>query len=253
MRYLLLLTLALANTLLFAQDNSVAEIRRNIKTVNAETEREKNLTQAEAKRHADFVANSRQKTTALESQEKELLGQIDSLKAEIEKLKGARQKALGTTRYYETRKAKYSEDLAKTIDTLALFVEGGFPYKNSEAADALREISSQLKKSLISSEAAFGRVWEVMLDRVRLGYTAETWNGNLNLDGKIIAGKFFRYGTVASIFTSQNGETVLWLNNKTGKWENAGEDLALRTAIKETMRVAEGKTTPKLSPVPISR
>jgi hypothetical protein len=251
MPYFFLLALTLANAL-FAQDN-VAEIRRNIKTVNAETEREKNLTQAEAKRHTDFVANSKQKTTALENQEKELIGQIDSLKAEVEKLKGARQKALGTTRYFETRKAKYSEDLAKTIDTLILFVEDGFPYKNSEATDALREISSQLKKSLISSEAAFGRVWEVMLERVRLGYTAETWNGNLNLDGKTIAGKFFRYGMVASIFTSQNGETVLWLNGKTGKWENAGENFALRSAIKETMRVAEGKTAPKLSPVPISR
>jgi hypothetical protein len=251
MPYFLLLAFALANTL-FAQDN-VAEIRRNIKTVNAETEREKNLTQAEAKRHADFVANSKQKTTALENQEKELLEQIDSLKAEIEKLKGARQKALGTMRYFETRKAKYSEDLAKTIDTLILFVENGFPYKNSEAADALREISSQLRKSVISSEAAFGRVWEIMLERIRLGYTAETWNGNLNLDGKTIAGKFFRYCMVASIFTSQNGETVLWLNNKTGKWESAGENFALRSAIKETMRVAEGKTAPKLSPVPVSR
>jgi molecular chaperone GrpE (heat shock protein) len=251
MRFFFLLIFAFANTS-FAQDN-VAEIRRNIKNVNTETEREKNLTQAEAKRHTDFVANSKQKTVALENQEKELLGQIDSLKAEIEKLKGARQKALGTTRYFETRKAKYSEDLAKTIDSLALFVEDGFLHKNSEAADALREISSQLKKSLISSEAAFGRVWEVMLERVRLGYTAETWNGNLNLDGKIIAGKFFRYGMVASIFTSQNGETVLWLNGKTGKWENAGENFALRSAIKETMRVAEGKTAPKLSPIPVSR
>jgi hypothetical protein len=249
---LFLLIFALASTL-FAQDNSIAEIRRNIKSVNAETEREKNLMQAEAKRYADFVANSKQKTTALENQERELLGQIDSLKAEIEKLKNARQKSLGTARYYEARKAKYSEDLAKTIDSLVLFVENGFPYKNSEAADALREISSQLKKSVISSEAAFVRVWEVMLERARLGYTAETWNGKLNLDGKAIAGKFFRYGTVASIFTSQNGETVLWLNNKTGKWENAGENFALRTAIKETMRVAEGKTAPKLSPVPVSR
>jgi len=251
MPHFLFLIFTLA-TALFAQDN-VAEIRRNIKTVNAETEREKNLTQAEAKRHADFVANSKQKTTALENQEKELTLQIDSLKAEIEKLKGARQKMLGTARYFETRKVKYSEDLAKTIDTLILFVEGGFPYKNNEAADALREISSQLKKSVISSEAAFGRVWEVLLERVRLGYTAETWNGNLNLDGKNIAGKFFRYGMVASIFTSQNGETVLWLNNQTGKWENVGENFALRSAIKETMRVAEGKTAPKLSPIPISR
>jgi hypothetical protein len=236
----------------FAQE-SVNEIRRNIKTVNAETEREKALMQAEAKRYADFLESARQKTAVMEAQEKELHGQIDSLKAEIEKLKGARQKALGTARYYESRKAKYSEDLAATIDSLVLFVEGSFPYKTAEAADALREISLQLKKNVISPEAAFGRAWEVMLERVRFGYTAETWNGNLETDGKKITGKFFRYGTVASIFTSQNGEMVLWLNAKTGKWQNAGENLDLRSALKETMRVADGKTAPKMSLIPVAK
>ncbi|MDR1812394.1 MAG: DUF3450 domain-containing protein [Candidatus Fibromonas sp.] len=235
---------------LLAQE-SVSEIRRNIKTVNAETERENSLMQAEAKRHAAFVESARQKTATLEVQERELLGQIDSLKAEVEKLKGARQKALGTARYFEGRKVKYSDDLANAIDSLALFVESGFPYKNGEAAEILREISLQLKKSVISPEAAFGRAWEVMLERVRLGYTAETWNGNLDLEGKAIAGKFFRYGMVTSIFISQNGETVLWLNSQSGKWENIGENFTFRTALKETMRVAENKTAPKLSLIPI--
>ncbi len=235
---------------LFAQE-SVSEIRRNIKTVNAETERENSLMQAEAKRHAAFVESSKQKTATLETQERELIGQIDSLKAEIDKLKGARQKALGTARYFETRKTKYSDDLVNAIDSLALFIENGFLYKNSEAAESLREISLQLKKSVISPEAAFGRAWEVMLERVRLGYTAETWNGNLDLEGKAIAGKFFRYGMLTSVFISQNGETVLWLNSQSGKWENVGENFALRTALKETMRVAENKTAPKLSLIPI--
>jgi hypothetical protein len=249
MRLFLLLLFFVAN-IPFAQE-SVSEIRRNIKTVNAETERENGLMQAESRRHAAFVENTKQKTAILESHEKELAGQIDSLKAEVEKLKGARQKALGTARYYENRKAKYTEDLAKTIDSLALFVEQGFPHKNGEAAETLREISSQLKRAVINPEAAFGRAWEAMLERVRLGYTAETWNGNLELGGKAIAGKFFRYGTIASIFISQNGETVLWLNSKNNQWENASENLSLRTALKETMRVAEGKTAPKLSLIPI--
>jgi hypothetical protein len=154
-------------------------------------------------------------------------------------------------RHFENRKTKYSEDLASTIDSLAVFVQHGFPYKNGEAADNLREISSQLRKSVISPEVAFSRAWEAMLDRVRLGYTAETWNGSLELDGKTIAGKFFRYGTVASIFISQNGETILWLNSQEDKWESAGENLAFRSALRETMRVAENKTAPKLSPIPI--
>jgi len=237
---------------LFAQE-SVAEIQRNIKTVKAETEREKSLTDAEAKRHAAYVENAKQKTAIFETQAKELAGQIDSLKAEIERLKGARQRSLGTARFFENRKTKYIEDLAQAIDSLAIFVEQGFPHKNSEAAETLREISSQLKKNVISPEAAFGRAWETMLERVRLGYTAETWNGNLDVEDKIIAGKFFRYGTIACIFISQSGETVLWLNTTTGKWESAGENLMLRTTLKETMRVADGKTAPKLSQIPIPR
>jgi len=245
-----LLFLFVATSSLFAQE-SLSEIQRNIKTVKAETEREKNLMQEESKRHNAFVENAKEKTAVLETQEKELSKQADSLKAEIEKLRNARQKALGTVRYYENRKIKYGEDLAQTIDSLALFAEKGFPYKNGEAAEALREISSQLRKSVIGPEAAFGRAWEVMLERVRLSYTAETYSGNLELEGKTVAGKFFRYGMVSSIFISQSGEAVLWLNSKSGKWESAGENFALRSALKETMRVAEGKAAPKLSLIPI--
>jgi hypothetical protein len=247
-----LLFLFIATSFLFAQE-SLSEIQRSIKTVNAETEREKKLMQEESKRHSAFVENAKEKTALLETQEKELNRQADSLKTEIEKLKNARQKALVAARYYENRKIKYSEDLVKTIDSLAFFVEKGFPYKSSEAAETLREISSQLKKSVISSEAAFGRAWEVMLERVRLGYTTEIWNGNLELENKTIAGKFFRYGTVSSIFISQNGETALWLNSKNGKWESTDENFTLRSTLKETMRVIEGKTAPKLSLIPIPR
>jgi len=250
--HLFLLLIVSALSFLFAQE-SLSEIQRNIKAVKAETEREKNLMQEESKRHSAFMENAKQKAAVLETQEKELLKQADSLKAEVENLKTARQKALSTARYYENRKAKYIEDLAKAIDSLSLFAESGFPYKNSEAAETLREISSQLKKELISPEAAFGRTWEAMLERIRIGYTAETWSGNLEFENKTIAGKFFRYGLLTSIFVSQNGETVLWLNSKSGKWENVGENFTLRSALKETMRVAEGKTAPKLTLIPIPR
>jgi len=251
MRLSLLLLFIVASSL-FAQE-SLSEIQRNIKTVKAETEREKTLMQEEAKRHSAFMENAKQKTAVFETQEKELLRQVDSLRVEIENLKNARQKALGTARFYENRKAKYIEDLAKAIDSLSLFAENGFSHKNNEAAETLREISSQLKKDLISPEAAFGRAWEAMLERVRIGYTAETWSGNLEFENKTIAGKFFRYGLISSIFISQNGETVLWLNSKSGKWESVDENFALRSALKETMRVAEGKTAPKLSLIPIPR
>jgi len=242
----------IAASVVFAQE-TLSEINRNIRTVNAETEREKGLMQAEAKRHAAFVEAAKQKADAMDSQAKSMNSQIDSLKAEIEKLRGSRQRAMNTARHFENRRAKYGEDLASSIDSLALFVEHGFPYKNIEAAATLREISSQLRRGIISPEAAFGRAWEAMMDRVRIGYSAETWNGNLEIDGRAIAGKFFRYGFVSSFFLSQNGDIILWLNTQNGKWESIGENIALRSTLRETMRVAEGKTAPKLSLIPVAR
>ena len=230
---IVILFLCFFATSLFAQE-SITEIRRSIKTVKEETEREKGLTAAEAKRHAAFIANSNQKKAVLEAQEKELQAQIDSLNSEVEKLKSARQKAINTAKYFENRKVKYNDSLANIIDTLGIFF----------ANENLGEIASQLRKNVIGAEAAYSRAVEVLQEKIRSGSTAEVWTA----DG----GKYFRFGNVSQIFVSQNGEKVLWLNTKTGDWQDAGENLALRSAIRETMRVAEGKTAPKRTLIPVA-
>ncbi|GHV14841.1 hypothetical protein AGMMS49938_11680 [Fibrobacterales bacterium] len=239
----------------FSQSESVSEIRRTIKEVKAEQERETALMQTEAKRYTAFIENSKQKSVTLTEQEKSLHNQIDSIKSEINELQSKRQKALGTARYFESRKNKYAEDLSKAIDSLAIFEESDYPHKNDEAIAALKDISGQLRKTTISAEAAFGRTWEVLLERVRLGYTTETWSGNLEWEGKKIAGKFFRYKTICTVFISANGDYVLWQNsgssNKNYKWQSADENITLRAALKETVRVAEGKTAPKLVFIPV--
>ncbi|MDR3000880.1 MAG: hypothetical protein LBU89_06410, partial [Fibromonadaceae bacterium] len=102
-----LLLLLLGLTSFISAQESVSEIRRNIKSVNTETEREKSSMQNEAKRHAAFMEKKKKKKVTFETQEKELRQQIDSLKAEIEKLRVARQRALGSVRHFENRKTKY--------------------------------------------------------------------------------------------------------------------------------------------------
>lgn len=251
-RYLAFVLLCCALAPAWAQE-SVAEIRRTLKSVEQETAREKELTVKEAKRHADFVETSRKKTAALAQQESSVRNQLDSMRAEIARLHDARQKATGGSRWYEGRKARYAEQLAQMIDSLAPVLESDFPYKNDEAVQAVRETSSQLRKGVIAPDEALGRVLELMLDRIRLGYTSETWSGYLAFEGRSIPGKFLRFGAVASLFVSQNGDEVLWLSQQNGsyEWKSAGDQLELRTALKDAMKVAEGKTPPRLVTLPL--
>ena len=254
MRNLFLCILCLSFSLLYAQE-TVEGIRRQIKAVEAETAREKSLNEAEKKRHAEFVETSRKKVIALNSQNQALKAELDSMHAEIARLSIARNKAVGTTRWYESRKIKYQESLANTIDSLAPLLESDFPYRATESAENIRETASQLRKGIISADDALGRVLEVLGERIRMGYTTETWDGFLKApDGRSIGGKYFRYGAVAAIFVSADDNDIFWLSKseKGYTWNDVGESLMLRTNIKDAMKVAEGKGAPHIVEIPIA-
>lgn len=246
------LCLCLTGVFAGAQE-TVESIRRQIKAVEAETAREKSMHDAEKKRHAEFVEVGRKKVQALSAQNKALKAEIDSLKVEIKNLAEARKKSAGVARWYEGRRTKYNEALAKVIDSLVPVFQADFPYRNEEVVNSVQEIANQLHKNLIEADDGLNRVLEVFYDRIRLGYTTEVWKGFLQVGNRNVAGTYLRYGAVSSIFVSNDGNDVLWLS-KTAEgytWHNVSDDLAMRTALKDVMKVAEGKTAPKLVTIPV--
>lgn len=250
----LLLSLFLVTTIAAAQE-TVESIQRQIKAVEAETAREKSMHDAEKKRHAEFVNVGRQKVQALASQNKSLKAEIDSLKAELANLSNARQKTAGTIKWYEGRKTKYNESFAKVIDSLVSVFESDFPYRNEETVNSVKEIADQLHKGVIEADDALNRTLEVFYERIRLGYTTEVYKGFLMVDARNVPGTFLRYGAVASIFVSNDGNDVLWLSKEGAadySWKNVSGDLAMRTLLKDVMKVAEGKTAPKLVTIPVA-
>ena len=238
-----------------AAQEKVESVRRQIKAVEAETAREKNLHDAEKKRHAEFVEVGRKKVQALSSQNKTLKAEIDSLKAELGRISEMRQKTAGTVRWYESRKGKYGESLAKVIDSLVPVFESDFPYRNEETVKSVQEIAMQLHKGLIEADDALNRTLEVFYDCIRLGYTTEVYKGFLQVDARSVPGTFLRYGAVSSIFVSNDGNDVLWLSRTDDggySWKNVSDDIVLRTALKDVMKVAEGKTAPRLVTIPVT-
>lgn len=246
--------LCLAGVFSQAQE-TVESVRRQIKAVDAETAREKSMHDAEKKRHAEFVEVGRKKVQALATQNKTLKAEIDSLKAELKNLSNVRQKTMGTVKWYEGRKAKYSESLAQVIDSLVPVFESDFPYRNEETIKSVQEIANQLHKGLIEADDGLNRVLEVFYDRIRLGYTTEVYNGFLQVDARSVPGTFLRYGAVSSVFVSNDGNDILWLartDNGGYSWKNVSDNLAMRSVLKDVMKVAEGKTAPRLVTIPVA-
>ena len=247
------LCLCLAGVVSQAQE-TVESVRRQIKAVEAETAREKSLHETEKKRHAEFIEVGRKKVQALATQNKTLKAEIDSLKAELKNLADVRQKSLGTVKWYESRKAKYAESLAKVVDSLVPVFESDFPYRNEETVRSVQEIAGQLHKGLIEADDGLNRTLEVFYDRIRLGYTTEVYKGFLQVDARSVPGTYLRYGAVASVFVSNDGNDVLWLERRSDggyAWRNVSDDLGMRTVLKDVMKVAEGKTAPRLVSIPV--
>lgn len=235
---------------------TVEGVRRQIKAVNEETAREKKLHAEERERHEAFVRSGREKVVLLNNQKKSLRAEIDSMKAEIARLSEARNKSAGTIRFYESRKQKYSRELASEIESLIPVFESDFPYRTSESAENLRETAAELRKGVISPDDALARTTETFLERIRLGYTTESWDGFLAdpETGKEYSGKFYRFGAVAAIFESRDGNDCFWLQktDEGYRWKKAPESLEFRADLKEAMKVAEGKTAPHIVKLPVS-
>ncbi|MCF0215382.1 MAG: DUF3450 family protein [Fibrobacteraceae bacterium] len=254
-RFFLGLLLAGVWTGFASAQETVESVKRQTKAVESETAREKKLHEAEKKRHAEFIEVGRKKVQALAQQNKFLNAEIDSLKAELNKLADARQKTMGTIRWFESRKAKYNESMARVIDSLVPVFESDFPYKNEEVVKSVQEIANQLHKNLIEADDALSRTLEVFYDRIRLGYTTEVYKGFLAVDARNVAGTFLRYGAVASVFVSNDGNDVLWLERTADggwAWKNVSDDLVMRTVLKDVIKVAEGKSAPKIVTIPVS-
>lgn len=239
---------------IFAQE-TLNEVRRQIQAVQRETAKEKELHQAENKRHTQFKENQQEKRRNIENQSQLLRSQMDSLRVEKESLAESARRANGQARLFQQRRERYQRELALYLDTLAKKLEADFPYKATESAVSLRESSAQLSSGIIGPEEALGRTLDLLLDRLQLGYGVEIWSGFHRDGARSIAGKFFRYGAIAAIFVSQDGNEVFFLHGNPHqgyKWE-AVFDFNRRALLKETLKVAEGKAAPRLVSLPFAR
>lgn len=237
----------------WGQEN-LRDIQRQIKTVRAEKERETQLHQQESSRHQSFLKAMEKKQANLQNQTTTLQQQIDSLKAEIDRLDESKRKAFQTVQWFESRRVQYQKSLANTLDSLVPFLAEDVPFKRQEDMESLQEIAVQLRQGTLFPEEALGRAFDLMMERIQMGFDTETWSGFLNVQHRTLPGKYVRYGAIAAVFVSQDGEEVFYLSHENDQylWKEVSHDLQLRTLFKDALKVAEGKAPPSLVMLPFS-
>ena len=179
---------------LFAQDE--AELRRQLRLVQEEIDREQKLRQREQERDNTFAVSANERLKRLQSEKAVVKAQTDSLAAELRRLEAARTRQISTARWYAKRHDDHNRFLAGYADSLAELVKADFPYAREERLRSLEALKEQLSVGAISPEEGTDRLWSMLLAVLRSGSGAENWSGTLATPEGELSGKYLRLGAV---------------------------------------------------------
>ena len=98
---------------------TLREIRQQIKSVEAEADREKSLHNQELKNNQAHQKVFQEKQASFQQQSKSLQMQIDSLQQELKVIEEERQKEQKLVQWIGNRRHRYANYLAKSIDSIA--------------------------------------------------------------------------------------------------------------------------------------
>jgi len=232
---------------LFAQDEG--ELNRQIRSVKEEIAREKELHQQEKERDQAFKVSAQERLKKISEERTALSAQVDSLEVERKRSETLRQKQKSTARWYSKRHDDHSKFLITYVDSLISFVEKDIPYNREERIRSLRSLRELLQNGSISPEEGTDRIWSTLLSLLKVGGSVENWPGTLGST----PGKYLRLGAVFIAFISDDGREIQTLaQTKEGwKWSSVGDDLELRAALRDALKVSEGKTAPALVLLPV--
>lgn len=229
------------------------DLQRQIRLVKEEIQREEQLRQREQERDRLFAISAEERLKRLRTERAVAASQLDSLRSESARMELSRQKQRSTTRWYIKRHDDHRMFLVGLTDSVIAFVEQDFPYGKEERLRSLRSLREQLVAGTLTPEEGTDRLWAVLLNLLKVGGSVENWPGALATPEGELNGRFLRWGAVAMAFVSDNGREIRLLNRSGGTWEwkSVGDDLPMRSALREALKMSEGKSAPALVLLPI--
>lgn len=242
--------------LIIAQE-TVSELKRAISSVKKEIDQETKKISKEKARDAKYKNTTSTRYSRIQTQIQKVGSQKDSLAKELLRLKKSGRKLRGGAFWFQKKRQDYATFLAREADSLADYISKDFPVDLDKKVQALKGISSRLRSDNMQPEEAQDRIWSIILESMKSGYTIESWKGSLTQVAGDIPGEFLRVGRVFQIFVADQSEVIYLMsvqgerNNSKWTWSPHDFNLDERTKIRNALKVKTGKSAPQLVEIPI--
>ena len=139
--------------------------------------------------------------------------------------------------------------MLRMIAALDAFVELDTPFLTEERAERVSELHGLMARADVSNAEKYRNIMEAYQIENEYGRTIEAYRSNLERDGKEVTVDFLRFGRIALVYQTLDG-------NETGVWDPESQDWIVldddyRTPIRQGLRIARKQSAPDLIRLPL--
>ena len=139
--------------------------------------------------------------------------------------------------------------MLRMIAALDAFVRLDTPFLEEERAERIAELHSLMARADVSNAEKYRNIMEAYQIENEYGRTIEAYRSSLNRDGKEVTVDFLRFGRIALVYQTLDGnETGVW-DPESRNWIVLDDDY--RTPIRQGLRIARKQSAPDLIRLPL--
>ncbi|MBT4160921.1 MAG: DUF3450 domain-containing protein [Gammaproteobacteria bacterium] len=139
--------------------------------------------------------------------------------------------------------------IERMIENLEKFVELDIPFLISERRERIDFLKDTLDRSDVSVAEKFSQVLQAYQVENTYGTTIEAYTSSVELEGKSRQVDMLKWGRVALVFQTQDGEVTGVWDNKDKQWVILDDDF--RGGVRDGLRIARKTQTADLVRLPV--
>ncbi len=140
--------------------------------------------------------------------------------------------------------------IQKMIDNLEKFISLDVPFLMKERTERIEFLHDMMGRADVAVSEKFSQVLQAYQVENTYGSTLEAYTDVIELQGKSRQVDMLKFGRVALVFQTPDGEVSGVWDNKKRAWEVLGDEY--RSDIRDGLRMARKTATPNLIRMPIS-
>lgn len=242
--YILILFMGVA---LFAEDDKNYLLRKKIQEAKQRIEQLNQLSTDTENRIKELSESHSSRIKKRNTDISELGAEISLLEKDLKNAKLQNRSLKNSVRNYELQFASYRDSIKKHMEDSRQSVKDGLPYSIEERSENISKLISETEFESITPEEIYNRYYNFLNRELATGMDSEVYSkGNI---------KYLRIGWILLCYSDDQGTEAGILVKRKNKWEwKTDIDFSMRKAIRDSIKMVEGKKAPDLMefPVPLS-